>query len=171
MRRTGKLVLLFCTVAVLAGGTFAVLGRERKKTVTESAGAFDLAAGTLEDLAGVSWTDDEQTWKYTRRDGVWEADSGNGPAAEAEDARELAEQLVNLQANRKIENISSLADYGLDDPVITVTAEWRNGGRTAYRMGEQTPFEDGYYLAVSTQQDTVYTIASPLMTDYGGNTD
>ena len=166
MKRKRKLVLLLCAAAVLAGGTFAILGREKKNVLKESSGSFDLAAGTLEELAGMSWTDDEQTWKYTHKDGVWEASGGNGQAAEEEDVRELAENLVSLRANRKIENIGSLADYGLDDPVITVTAEWRDGESIAYRMGGQTPFEDGYYLAVSTQQDTIYTIASPLTMDH-----
>jgi len=165
MRRKRKLVLLLCAAAVLAGGTFAILGREQKKVLKESTGTFALAGGTLEELAGVSWTDDGQTWKYTQKDGAWEAAGGDGQAVEEADVRELAEQLVSLQATRKIENVGSLAAFGLDDPAVTVTAEWRNGGSTAYRMGGQTPFEDGYYLAVSTQQDTVYTITYPLTVD------
>ena len=47
MSRKRKLVLLLCAAAVLAGGTFAILGREQKKVLKESTGTFALAGGTL----------------------------------------------------------------------------------------------------------------------------
>ena len=74
--------------------------------------------------------------------------------------------IVNLQATRKIENVTDPADYGLGNPAVTVTAVWQNGGSTAYSMGDETPFQDGYYLEVSGQSGTIYTIASSLKTSF-----
>ena len=161
MKRGLILSLMLCLAAVLAGGWFLFQGTHEKKTQQESSGNFRLADGTLEELKGVSLTTDDQTWEFTRKDGVWETEGNTGQVDQAA-VQGLAEKLVSLQANRKIENIDSLEEYGLDDPEITVTAEWQGGGSTAYSMGEETPFKDGYYLLMSTQSDTVYTIAVPL---------
>ena len=161
MKRGLILSLMICLAAVLAGGWFLFQGTHEKKTQQESSGNFRLADGTLEELKGVSWTADDRTWKFTQKDGVWENEGNTGQVDQAA-VQGLAERLVSLQANRKIENVDSLEDYGLDDPEITVTAEWQGGGSTAYSMGEETPFKDGYYLLMSTQEDTVYTITMPL---------
>ncbi|MBR5959458.1 MAG: DUF4340 domain-containing protein [Clostridia bacterium] len=161
MKRGLILTLMLCLAAVLAGGWFLIQGSHAKEKLQESSGDFHLTAGTLEELKGVSWTTDDRTWRFTRNDGVWETEDCSGQVDQAV-VQGLAERLVSLQANRKIENIDNLEGYGLDDPAITVTAEWKGGGSTAYSMGEETPFRDGYYLLMSTQSDTVYTIVAPL---------
>ena len=161
MKRGLKLFLMLCLTAVVAGGWFLFQGTHEKEIPQESSGSFRLSDGTLDELKGVSWTTEERTWNFKHKDGTWETEDSTGQV-DQEKIQDLAEKLVSLQANRKIENVDSLEEYGLDDPEITVTAEWQGGGSTAYSMGEETPFKDGYYLLMSTQSDTVYTIAAPL---------
>ena len=161
MKRGLKLSLMLCLTAVVAGGWFLFQGTHEKEIPQESSGSFRLSDGTLDELKGVSWTTEERTWNFKHKDGTWETEDSTGQV-DQEKIQDLAEKLVSLQANRKIENVDSLEEYGLDDPEITVTAEWQGGGSTAYSMGEETPFKDGYYLLMSTQKDTVYTIAVPL---------
>ena len=161
MKRGLKLSLMLCLTAVVAGGWFLFQGTHEKEIPQESSGSFRLSDGTLDELKGVSWTTEERTWNFKHKDGTWETEDSTGQV-DQEKIQDLAEKLVSLQANRKIENVDSLEEYGLDDPEITVTAEWQGGGSTAYSMGEETPFKDGYYLLMSTQSDTVYTITMPL---------
>ena len=161
MKRGLKLSLMLCLTAVVAGGWFLFQGAHEKDKVRESSGSFQLSDGPMEELTGVSLTTEERTWNFKHKNGTWETEDSTGQV-DQEKIQGLAEKLVSLQANRKIENVDSLEEYGLDDPEITVTAEWQGGGSTAYSMGEETPFKDGYYLLMSTQSDTVYTIAAPL---------
>ena len=51
--------------------------------------------------------------------------------------------------------------YGLSEPAFTVTASWSDGATTAYAMGAETPFGDGYYVS-SGQNEIVYTIEDDL---------
>ena len=85
----------------------------------------------------------------------------------ARDATALGERchLGRQVALRLAANVDSLEEYGLTNPAVVVTAEWKNGS-TVYSMGEPTPFGDGYYLSLSGRGETIYTIASPL-TAYG----
>ena len=161
MKRGLILTLMLGLAAVVAAGWFLFQGNHEEEKMQESSGDFRLADGTLEELTGISLTADDRTWKFKWKDGAWEAEDNTGQV-DQEKVQGLAEKLVSLQANRKIENVDSLEDFGLDDPEITVTAEWQDGGSTAYSIGEETPFRDGYYLLMSTQKDTIYTIAVPL---------
>ena len=48
-----------------------------------------------------------------------------------------------------------------------MTAVWKNGTSMTYSMGDATPFDDGYYLSLSDQSETVYTISSSLSDLFG----
>ena len=165
MNTRKKLILLLCALVLVTGGYFCIRRPEEKARVQESTGVFDLTDRTLDDLTGISWTEEGKTRTFTLQDGQWKAAEDSAESADTEAAGALAEQLVNLQATRRIENVDNLEEYGLTDPAVVVTAEWKNGS-TVYSMGESTPFGDGYYLCLSGGGQTIYTIASPL-TAYG----
>ena len=165
MKTRKKLILLLCALVLVTGGYFCFRSPEEKAPVQESAGVFDLTDQTLDDLTGISWTAEGKTRTFTLQDGQWKAAEDSAESADTAAAGALAEQLVNLQATRRIENVDSLEEYGLTNPAVVVTAEWKNGS-TVYSMGEPTPFGDGYYLSLSGRGETIYTIASPL-TAYG----
>ena len=162
MKTRKKLILLLCALVLATGGYFCIRRPEGKAPVQESAGVFELTDRTLDDLTGISWTADGKTRTFRRQDGQWKAaEDSAAESGDPEAAGALAEQLVNLQATRRIENVDNLEEYGLTDPAVVVTAEWKSGS-TVYSMGESTPFGDGYYLSLSGGGQTIYTIASPL---------
>ena len=165
MKTRKKLILLLCALVLVTGGYFCIRRPEGKAPLRESAGVFDLTDRTLDDMTGISWTAEGKTRTFTLQDGQWKAAEDSAESTDTAAAGALAEQLVNLQATRRIENVDSLEEYGLTDPAVVVTAEWKNGS-TVYCMGEPTPFGDGYYLSLSGGGETIYTIASPL-TAYG----
>ena len=165
MKTRKKLILLLCALVLVTGGYFCFRRTDEKAPLRESTGVFDLTDRTLDDMTGISWTAEGKTRTFTLQDGQWKAAEDSAESTDTAAAGALAEQLVNLQATRRIENVDSLEEYGLTDPAVVVTAEWKNGS-TVYCMGEPTPFGDGYYLCLSGGGETIYTIASPL-TAYG----
>ena len=162
MKTRKKLILLLCALVLVTGGYFCIRRPEGKAPLRESAGVFDLTDRTLDDMTGISWTTEGKTRTFTLQDGQWKAAEDSAEFSEDTDAAgTLAEQVVNLQATRRIENVENLEEYGLTEPVVVVTAEWKNGS-TVYSMGVPTPFRDGYYLCLSGDRQTIYTIAFPL---------
>ena len=162
MKRGKKMILLLAVLAVMICGYFGVQGLNHKESVSETSGTFDLTTKKTDDLMGLSWTVGETTRSFKVSDGVWETMDEPSWPVKQETLQDLADQVVNLRATRKLEDVQSPADYGLENPVITVTAVWKNGTSAAYNMGDATPFEDGYYLNLSDQAGTVYTISSSL---------
>ena len=157
------MVLLLCVLAVMIGGYFGVQQLNRTESVLETADSFDLTAKAIGDLTGLSWTKDETVYSFVYNNDTWSTvDQPAWPVLQSS-IQTMAENLISLQANRKLENVKNLADYGLESPAFTVTASWKDGTQTTYNMGDATPFADGYYLSISGQDGIIYTIVSSLL--------
>ena len=162
MNRGKKTLLVLLALGVAACGAIGARQPDRKETVRETAGSFILTQKTADDLIGLSWTGDGETISFRCADGVWTAQDASDPPARQETFAFLSETVLSLKATRRLENVGSLADYGLDKAAFTVTADWKDGTSTVYYMGGATPFADGYYLALSGESGTVYTVAASL---------
>lgn len=168
MKRGKKMIALLCAMAVLIGVYFGTrLLTKDGKPVTETQGTFALTEHTVEELAGLSWAKEDISYSFQIEDGAWKTTDEPSWPVRQDSVQALANQLLGLQAKRKLENIGSLADYGLEAPAFSVTASWKDGGETTYSMGSATPFADGFYLSVSGQDGIVYTVASSLANAFG----
>ena len=162
MNRGKKMLLLVLVLAVVLVG-YKLAGRTSEtETAQEESGTFELTAQTADEVSSLSWTNDDTTYDFTRADGTWtKSDDASYPVSQ-DDLDELADSLISLKGVRKLENVTDASIYGLSEPAFSVTATWSDGSETVYHMGNATPFEDGYYLCLNDQSDTVYTIADSL---------
>lgn len=166
MKRSVKTLLLLCVLLICVGGYWLLQQQSSVDTVSETTGEFDLNAKVVDDLTGMSWVKDDVTYDFVKTDGVWaKADEATFPV-DQDALNALAEDLLDLTATRKLEDVTSPADYGLAEPAFTVTATWSDGTSTDYAMGDETPFSDGYYLQLSDQSDVIYTIAASLSSTF-----
>ena len=166
MKRSVKTLLLLCVLLICVGGYWLLQQQSSVDTVSETTGEFDLNAKVVDDLTGMSWVKDDVTYDFVKTDGVWaKADEATFPV-DQDALNALAEDLLDLTATRKLEDVTSPADYGLAEPAFTVTATWSDGTSTDYAMGDETPFSDGYYLQLSDQSDVIYTIATSLSSTF-----
>lgn len=171
MKRMKKMALLVGVLVVLLCG-YALMNRSGETTaVEEETGSFELTAKTADELIGLEWTKDGEAFSFTLTDGVWQkTDQAAYPVAQNV-VQTLADQLMELKGSRKLENVTDLSIYGLSEPVFAVTAHWSDGSTTDYRMGEATPFADGYYLALSDQTETIYTLSDSLSSVFNKSMD
>lgn len=164
MKRSVKSIILLAVLVLLIGGYYLTQNLTRTVSVTEETGTFALTDKTSEDLVGISWTKDDVSYHFVREDDLWvNADDAAFPVNQ-DAVQALADDLFGIAADRKIEDVQKVADYGLDVPVFTVAGEWSDGTTTEYAMGDATPFGDGYYLKLSGSDTTVYTVANSLNT-------
>ena len=160
------MVLLLCALAVLLGGYFAVQQINKPAAVSEKAGAFALTAHTMQDYDTISWENEGVRYAFQYVSDTWNTlDEPVWPVRQ-DVIREMAEKIIGLEATRKLENVKSLGDYGLKTPAFSVAVSWKDGTSAVYAMGDATPFADGYYLNLSGQDGTVYTIASSLAASF-----
>ena len=171
MKRMKKMILLLGVLVILLCG-YTIMNRENESaSVSEETGTFDLTAKTANDLKGLDWTKDGETFSFTRTESSWiKTDNAEYPVAQNV-VETLADNLMNLKASRKLENVTDASIYGLAEPTFTITAHWADGSSTTYQMGDETPFGDGYYLSLSDQIGTAYTIATSLSSTFNKTMD
>ncbi|MGN0746751.1 MAG: DUF4340 domain-containing protein [Aristaeellaceae bacterium] len=162
MKRSIKLLLLALVLALCVGGYFGVQQFNETQQVSEEAGTFELTAKLAEDVTGLSWTAGDTAFDLTYDGSAWQRADDAAFPVDQDKARDMADALVALTATRKIENVTSPADYGLTELAFSVTVRWKDGTETTYAMGDETPFADGYYLQLSGQDTVVYTISKKL---------
>lgn len=175
MKRGKRALILAGVLAVLvlvyAGVQKSV---SQPETVAEESGTYALTAHTAEELTGLQWTngdgEEQETLHFvkTGEEEQWQADGDETFPVEQDSVEKLAETLIALEADRKLENVENPGDYGLAEPAFSLTAAWSDGTETVYAMGDETPFGDGYYLSLSSEEGTVYTVEDSLKSAFSG---
>ena len=175
MKRGKRALILAGVLAVLvlvyAGVQKSV---SQPETVAEESGTYALTAHTVEELTGLQWTNgdgkEQETLHFvkTGEEEQWQADGDETFPVEQDSVEKLAETLIALEADRKLENVENPGDYGLAEPAFSLTAAWSDGTETVYAMGDETPFGDGYYLSLSSEEGTVYTVEDSLESAFSG---
>lgn len=143
------------------------------EAVTEESGSYPLTSHTAEELTSLQWTsgdgEEQETLHFVKTDGQWRVEGNEAFPVKQDSVEGLAETLTALKADRKLENVEKPEDCGLLEPAFTLTAGWSDGTETVYSMGDETPFGDGYYLSLSGEDGTVYTVADALSGDFSGS--
>lgn len=167
MKRSKKMLGLLIVLAVFAGGYAAVTcWPSSSTTVTGEEGQFALYGGEAESVAALEWTDGGMAWRFEKQDGEWiRSDDADFPVNQTV-LGTLADKAASLTATRALSDVSSPADYGLAEPVFTLTLTDADGRETTLTLGDTTPFEDGYYVGVSGTE-TIYTVKE----DFSGSFD
>lgn len=162
MKRSVKMLMLLLVLAIFAGGYYSVQHINTTQQVSEESGTFDLNAKTADNVAALSWTLDETTFDFVNNNGTWQKRGDTAFPVDQSKLQAIAEDLLAVQATRKLEDVTNLADYGLAEPAFSVKVTWDNGESTTYAMGDATPFADGYYLCLSDQENVAYTVEDEL---------
>lgn len=166
-RLIAGLVLVVLTGALIAVILTADLGGLGEEAATPTAAAY-LFPG-VEDEAVVGFrvtrhetgevvaasTEDGETWQ------IDEAPQGvnTSAGADAFRIRGSVAGLAALQPNRVLEDVSSLADYGLDEPIYTVELEMTDEQTHTLEIGDMAPTGAAYYARVADgDEDTVVLV-------------
>jgi len=163
--KTIALLAILC----LAVGGYVLLQHmsQEPAAVNQAEGSFPLTAHTVDELSSIQYTKDEVDYHFvTAGSGSWQLSGNPAFPLDSDAVQTMAESLVALTATRKLTDGVTLADYGLDEPTFTVTASWSDGTKTTYAMGSATPFADGYYLYLTDDAGTVYTVATSLSSTF-----
>lgn len=117
-------------------------------TETDSSDIVSMMLQTGEEL---SFQKDGDRWYYTP-DSDFPLDQSY--------PEKIAETLAEIKAERKLTDGDTMADYGLDTPVYTVSYEMSDGSRTVVYFGNETG--NCYYVTVEGG-DAVYTVESTVL--------
>ena len=72
----------------------------------------------------------------------------------------VASACANINAEEKFEDVTDLAQYGLDSPGATVDMKYSDGSSRTVYFGSAVPSDGGYYMNTSEDKGTVYVLSA-----------
>ena len=175
MKHTTRNLLVTAAVLVVLGGAFAALKLTEKEPETASSAADDTAISLLskqiEDVQSMQVKNKNGGFVIVPKTTTESAASGTSSTHTTYTVQGLeglplyetaAENVVkdgfSLVASKNVGSVSSLKDYGLDNPTAEVQVNFKDGTSFDYLLGNEAAGSDGYYMA-GKDSDNVYVVS------------
>ena len=161
MKRGRKLLLL--ALVVMAGASIAAIkmnpGESGEDSSEESTAIYTVDA---ESVTKLSWTYNGETVTLVDAgDGWMYEDDRNFPLDES-CLDDMLSAISTVTASKVIEDVEDLAQYGLEDPVCSVTVT--TGKTSELRIGNETGLGGQRYLSLG--DGNVYLVDSSLLSSF-----
>ena len=157
MSRGKKLLLLLGVLVLLSAAAVAVgrLSPEEEEAAAEDGGQviFSVDAGSVMSLA---WTYGGESLSFSHESGRWVYDGDAAFPADTSYFTAMLNTLAQVRANKTIPDVSDLSQYGLTEPVcsVTVTAD----GERTLLFGDETGLGGEVYCGLG--DGNVYLVGS-----------
>ena len=166
MKKSVKLIILLVTLAIAAGGYVLLQHSNEQAAVSEASGQFPLTEKTADDVTGLSWIYKDVQFTFAKQEDTWVNSLNAAYPVSQSQLETLAKVIPDLTADRQLESVTSLADYGLEEPDFTILVQYSDGTEVSYQLGSATPFADGYYTYRTDDPDHLYIISTKFSTKF-----
>lgn len=144
MKKQQRLALLLGVLIAVSALTFAVMKREEHKEIIKNTPATVLE---MKDIDSVSWDYDGSSYAFRKENSGWVYEADEAFPVDEEKMADLLEQFASMGAAFTIEEVEDYGQYGLTDPVCTITLT--QGNRTAeIRLGDYSQMDSQRYASL-----------------------
>ena len=177
MKRSTRSVIIVAACAAALGVTTIILQKTGSSSASSSS---SVSSSTTVQLVSKS-SSDVVSMKVTNQNGTYTlvptttqnlTASGTSSATTNYNVQELTglpidtsrtssvvQNGFSLTASKEIGTVSSLADYGLDNPQATVLVTFKDGSTYGYKIGSVTATSTTSYYMCGDKSDTVYVVS------------
>lgn len=165
MKKKKWVPILLCAVLLVAlcAIYFGLVKHNQKVAEEEEAAAtINVLNMTGDDVNALTFTLDGKEETFTLSEDKWvlESDASFNVAKETMDS--LVTSIAEMTADRKLENVEDLTEYGLDNPVQKAVLTTTDGTTHTIYWGTSNSMTSTDYIYVDDQMDTIYTISSTV---------
>lgn len=145
MGKAAKLYALLGVLVVLCAAAFAVSRHEERKEQIQATGAAILEIPT-DGVTNLSWVNDSGSFSFTKAE-RWSYDDDPAFLVDETKINNLLSLFQSFRAAFSIENPEELSQYGLDDPVCTISVTAQGQTHTLL-LGDYSKMDQQRYLSL-----------------------
>lgn len=145
MGKAAKLYALLGVLVVLCAAAFAVSRHEEKKEQIKATGEAILEIPT-DGVTNLSWVNDSGSFSFTKGES-WHYDDDPAFPVDETKINNLLSLFQSFRAAFSIENPEELTQYGLDDPVCTISVTAQGQTHTLL-LGDYSKMDQQRYLSL-----------------------
>ncbi len=175
MRKSTKLVSAVVVLAVLGGvyvGLNTYVSKEEKTESSEEESKTEVFSVKTDDIKSLEFIVDKKEVTFEKKDDSWvkkddswvKKDETAFPVNQTT-LDSAASAIKKVEADRVLEDVEDLTEYGLDSPSNTVTVDTADG-TTKLNIGDENTSTNQYYISKDDDDSTVYVVAADTVSPF-----
>lgn len=172
-KKTVNLVTAVGVLVVLSGAYAGVktyvAKQEEKEQESEEEEPVSVVSVDTEKIKSIGFLIEKSEVVFDKEDDNWvKSDDRNFPVNQ-DKLTEAAGTLNSVEADRVLEDVEDLSEYGLDVPSNTIAVTTEDEEKTILQVGEENASTGQYYIKKSDDDSTVYVVASSVVDPFMKN--
>lgn len=163
-KKKKSMILLFAVLVVLVAAYFILQSWNKSQDKKEQAKeeAENIYITDIDTITDIKYNIGSGDMEFTKEDGTWYVTADKDFPLAQSYPEQMADSFKKLKAERELKDGDSLEDYGLTEPVYTVSLTDGEGGEKTLYYGNAAG--DNYYVTVG-DEGKVYTVSSTTISD------
>ncbi|HIS27517.1 MAG TPA: DUF4340 domain-containing protein [Candidatus Pullilachnospira intestinigallinarum] len=167
LKIAGAILLLAVLIAV-----YLLLKNHNAQTEQEASSqeeeSVEIAAVPAEDISRLTFEISGEDVSWVQKEDGWSLESDSNFPVDQDQMDHLTDQLASVKADRTLENVENLEEYGLNIPSNVIQVEETDGSSLTITIGNQNASTGDCYIYLNDDTKTVYTVPSALQTVFSG---
>ena len=163
-KKTVKMVLAVVSLAVLCGTYWGVntyvSKQEKAENSKEEEEQVSVTDTSVDEIETVKFLIDKKEVAFQRKEEEWVKGNDEAFPVSQDTLNNAVGMLGDLKAERVLDDVSDLSEYGLDSPVNTIVFKTKVGEETSIKIGAKNESVSQYYVKKNEDDKKVYLVAS-----------
>ena len=168
MKKSTKLVSAVVVLAVLGGvyvGLNTYVSKEEKTESSEEESKTEVFSVKTDDIKSLEFIVDKKEVTFEKKDDSWVKKDETAFPVNQTTLDSAASAIEKVEADRVLEDVEDLTEYGLDSPSNTVTVDTADG-TTKLNIGDENTSTNQYYISRDDDDSTVYVVAADTVSPF-----
>ena len=169
MKKSTKLVSAVVVLAVLGGvyvGLNTYVSKEEKaESSSEEESKTEVFSVKTDDIKSLEFIVDKKEVTFEKKDDSWVKKDETAFPVNQTTLDSAASAIEMVEADRVLEDVENLAEYGLDSPSNTVIVDTADG-TTKLNIGDENTSTNQYYISRDDDDSTVYVVAADTVSPF-----
>lgn len=169
-KQSGQLLILLIVLVVLAAAFFGLKQYNKVQSEKpEESTAETIVDVAKEDVVKLTYDYEGETYSFEKADDTWYYAEDHSLALMQYLISNMLSQVAPLEAEQIIENVTDMAQYGLDEPSRTISYETENASYI-FQVGNYNSVTSVYYIC-KPSENTVYAVSSGVVSIFNKTLD
>lgn len=169
MKKKKLLPLVFCILLLfLLLVVYFILRNhnEEAEKAENEASVIQVLNVVADDITSISFTVAGQEETFTLTDDVWKLEGDDAFEVNEDEIDNLISSITGMTADRKLEEVADIGEYGLDQPVQTAVLTDKDGNTYTVYWGNSNASTSDDYIYINDQTDIVYTVSYSVLESF-----
>ena len=169
MKKSTKLVSAVVVLVVLGGvyvGLNTYVSKEEKtESSSEEESKTEVFSVKTDDIKSLGFIVDKKAVTFEKKDDSWVKEDETDFPVNQTTLDSAASAIETVEADRVLEDVEDLTEYGLDSPSNTITVD-TDDGTTKFNIGDENTSTNQYYISKDDDDSTVYVVAADTVSPF-----